>query len=673
MPAPTAEATSSGPVPRALGAVFALLVAAFGAVATLKPIADLDLFFHLKEGEQILDTHAVPRIDTFSFTFAGRPIRLVDAGSDALLAWLHRAGGLEAMMVLTALLVAVALLVAAARISAARPSLLLLVGALVLVFATSAFRFIVRPQTFMFVLLGVELWLFERAEAEAQRARRRRALWWMLPLLALWSNLHSSSLIGVTLLGAYCLGRMTTAVRARGLGAARREIVELIALAAAGAAASLVASNPLGRIATLRDVMASSYVAQVITEWQPPSPSLLMGPTGALAALVIVGFALDRRRVAAWEWLVHGVSLWLALRHVRFVPLAALVTGPAGALHLARAALDSPRLALAPLRPAADRALAALLVAGAALVAFGLDEPTPWLGDARRPRFALADDRYPVAAADWIARERPAGHMFHSYLFSGYLLYRLAPETPVFIDGRNSNLYDEAFLREIVECGPKTWRALFAKYAIDFAVVVHGDLAASIGADKSWALVWFDDLSAIYVRRGGPNDALVERRGYRALSLSALPTLLGSAAQADPALVQTLLDEAGRAVAEAPLAALPLSLRAMVRRALGDAAGSERDLVDAVGRNPRLADPWYRLALVHLDAGRADLARVELAHAVELRPEHSGYRELWALACLRLGDREAAREAARPLAPSRAELETLLDRLEQTSIGRPPR
>lgn len=642
--------------------VVALVVCVFAAVGTLRPVADPDLHWHLATGRWIVEHRAVPRVDPFSHTFAGQPWRLVDWASDVVLALVHRWWGVRGLQLVTAGTVAVAMAVAALRMRrAVRPgSLLLGVLFLLLIYASSAFRFSVRPQTFMMVLVGIELWLFERADGSG----RRRWPWWVVPLIALWSNVHGSSFIGVTLVEAYVVGRLF-ALRASPWSVVRNDVLEGCILGALSVLAAFAAPNPLGRFSTVKEVFFSSYVQRTITEWQRTEPSMLLGPLGILAAMSLLGFVVDRGRVPFWEVLVHGVVAWLAVRHVRFVPLFALVTGPAGYVHLAMAVdrVLGSRGATRPVRWV-EHGLVACVLTAAWVIAYGLDVPTRWLGGARRPRWGLARDLYPVAAADFLARERLQGRMFNSFVFGGYLIERLGPRVGAFVDGRTSNVYSEEFLRDVVNLGPHNWVALFDRYRIEYAVVVHDALGAAIAAHPAWQLVFFDDVAMVLVRRQGANTEVARRRGYQLLT----PGRLFGGFAREMLVADTLARlraEAERAVREAPHAALPLEMRAMVRAAQGDLQGFEQDLRTATVRNPELPDPWYRLGRYHLFKGRHDVARQEFERAVALRPEVRSYREMLAIACWLEADHDGARAAAATLARPGQSVDDVLEGLSR--------
>src|SRR5580698_7329630 len=60
-----------------------------------RPLADADIGWHIRTGELILATHAVPHTDPFSSTMQGQPWFAWEWLYDAELAVLHQACGLN--------------------------------------------------------------------------------------------------------------------------------------------------------------------------------------------------------------------------------------------------------------------------------------------------------------------------------------------------------------------------------------------------------------------------------------------------------------------------------------------------------------------------------------------------------------------------------------------------
>src|SRR5271157_2480281 len=71
-----------------------------------RPLADADIGWHIRSGEQILATHSLPRTDPFSSTMQGQPWFAWEWLYDILLGSLHHACGLNGVVWLCALLVA---------------------------------------------------------------------------------------------------------------------------------------------------------------------------------------------------------------------------------------------------------------------------------------------------------------------------------------------------------------------------------------------------------------------------------------------------------------------------------------------------------------------------------------------------------------------------------------
>ena len=70
--------------------------------AVLAPMSAIDLAYHLRAGGEILDTGAIPVVDTWTFTAAGLPWVDQQWGAQAVLAVVERVGGWTGLVVLRA-------------------------------------------------------------------------------------------------------------------------------------------------------------------------------------------------------------------------------------------------------------------------------------------------------------------------------------------------------------------------------------------------------------------------------------------------------------------------------------------------------------------------------------------------------------------------------------------
>ena len=73
--------------------------------ALLASLSSVDLAYHLRAGDEILRTGAIPRIDTWTFTADGLPWLDQQWGSQVILAAVYRIGGWTGLALLRAGLV----------------------------------------------------------------------------------------------------------------------------------------------------------------------------------------------------------------------------------------------------------------------------------------------------------------------------------------------------------------------------------------------------------------------------------------------------------------------------------------------------------------------------------------------------------------------------------------
>jgi hypothetical protein len=549
------------------------LFGAFVAALRVTPLYDPDYFWHLRTGQYVLAHRAVPAVDPFSHTFAGRPWHYVDWLADMLMYGLWRAGGHALAIVAFALAGGLAVALAlghALCATGARVGAALVTGALVA--AAVVFRVTPRPQTLTFALLALELWVLESAR------RRPRLLTVIPPLITLWQNLHSSAMIAWLVLGVFATGATVDRARGRAGGAPVRAAW---LTTGAGALALLAAPKPLDRLAAGWAHLGDPRVAAVLPEWSaiwqlgaplPWAVALALLVLCALLALVRVPRPpLDRVLAAA------GLTV-MAARTIRFVPLAAIALAP---------------LALAGIASVLERlsGRARGWVAGAvALACAGLLVPQ------RKPFGTGVDASYfPVDAARWVQRHDVRGRMYNDFFFGGYLLWSVGERHPVFIDGRSLALYGIDFVADVSNATPPTLARLLPRYDVGFGVVYSDSRLAWFQRREGWSLVYFDDTASVVVR-DRDNPDLAARAGYRRLHPSEWAGDVDALAR-DPAAIPEAAREAARAVAEAPQSALARVMVASVALAAGDAGRAEAAIAEALALRPGFV-PALRARLV---------------------------------------------------------------------------
>ena len=191
---------------------------AFVAELSLRPMAESDLFFRIKAGQEILASHGLPGRNLFSFTYPDHPD--IDAAwlFEVAAAALHARGGFPAVVIAktVVLLAAFAAAFWLCRRRGAGPA------ASALALAAAAYvgreRFVERPH--IFSLLGAVglLAAIDALDGRARQARRARRDRRCVAGVALWANLHARGVRGAAGAGVRRRGRAAGCADRRGRG-----------------------------------------------------------------------------------------------------------------------------------------------------------------------------------------------------------------------------------------------------------------------------------------------------------------------------------------------------------------------------------------------------------------------------------------------------------------------
>jgi hypothetical protein len=465
-----------------------------------RPSVDSDTWWHLRAGTWMLEHGQVLTQDPFSTTRLGEPWLNVNWLSQIGLAVVWQVAGYAGLNLLVAALVTAGFVFVYWQCVG---SAYLKAFVLVLAAAASAIYWAARPQMASFLLASV----FAYVLAEYRRPGRNW-LWALPPLMLLWANLHGGFAIGFLLLGGTLAGQAAS----RLFGPPRQGVLDWrgigwVALTTL-ACAAMVAVNPFGlRLYAIPFQTVSIGVLQdFIQEWQSPNFHLLSVQLFLWLLLAAFGaVALGRRRIDLTDLLLFGGFTYLALVAARNISIVALLAPPLITRHVSAGIADlrdrRPRLASVLDPPAAPNRYpllnwALVGVVGLAVLVKVADAASPAANDLALRRKA------PVEAVDYLAQAQPAGPLFNSYNWGGYLMWRLYPAYPVFVDGR-TDLYANDLLSAYVRTaqGAAGYAELLDQYSINLVLVETGSpLLARLDQTQAWVLIYADDIATLYQR-----------------------------------------------------------------------------------------------------------------------------------------------------------------------------
>ncbi len=466
--------------------------------------------WHIQTGDNIIDTHAVPTADAYSFTRHGQPWVQTQWLGDVLMALAGRTAGYPLIALLTAIILALLFrAVYRAHVSAGGwPTVALLIT--LLATGAASGHFLARPLIATTVGLPLCFWW---ATQYARGQISTRQAWLLVPIAALWANLHPGVLGGIATVGLTSVGLLISATFTRDhrRGAAKRALT-LLAISLAMGAATLINPYGLGWHRWIAHLTTLTALPHYVDEWQPPvwtDPDCIAA--GLLLTLATLTLLVRRRGINLSEALVLTFWLAQAAQHYRHLPVAALLVALQSARLLANVRIESsPLRTLAKRLPlfsadmrAAEQRTAGGLVSAAIvavliiLVGTNVRIPVIDLAHAGPPA-----DKYSAGALNHLRQHPPGGHLFHDMKYGG-LIIRDVPATPVFIDDR-FGLYGDAFIKQyIATMGDPDGHAddLFDRWQITAVLVdSNAPFCHWLSTQPDWTQTYRDRIATIYTR-----------------------------------------------------------------------------------------------------------------------------------------------------------------------------
>ncbi|HUS48312.1 MAG TPA: hypothetical protein VM098_09335, partial [Phycisphaerae bacterium] len=438
----------SGPWPTV--AVVALVLTAMAANFTREQ--DFDAFWHLAAGKWMLGHQAVLDFDPYTSEPEDPNARWVNVYwlFQVILAALHSVGGFSALTVLQCLMAGAAFFVFAASLRRhVAPGWLIFSGlVMVPVFAN---RMRMRPEMFTLPFLMATVALLEHA----RRDGRTRRLWWLVPIMLTWVNMHGLYFLGLVLIWTAMLGALVDSRLRRGAMAGSLPTQAALAPLLLATAVCLVSPWPLESMLHPLKLWSrisgeAFYYTYGVAEFRPTYEHLSAHPVAmALLGLSAAAMAVNARRVPISHllWLVpFGL---LGLMAVRNLSLLAPVCGYLLAWHggqvLGRIASGRNRLARAGRYATWAMAAAAL----AAVAGYATEYTYRVTGSGRRFGAGLARDYYPVALAKYLGSlQAPGDVLALNFGDASTFIYYSYPTRRVWMDGRLEIRSLERFRRQ---------------------------------------------------------------------------------------------------------------------------------------------------------------------------------------------------------------------------------
>jgi hypothetical protein len=503
-------------VPSVADSIFvALLGTLVFTPLAVRLLGDAGIGWHIRAGQQIMATHVIPHVDSFSSSMQGKPWFAWEWLYDIL------AGELDANLGLNGVVWLIAVVIAATfawlfRLLLARGTHMLIALALfLLALSASTIHFLARPHVFSWLFTLAWFWILDSSEPDGLAEKDRSRMLWMLPLLMLiWVNVHGGLLLGFVLLGIFWLAAVWNWFRA-GQGriegvlqkiASRNRARDLAAVGVLSIAASLV--NPYGwkLHSHIYSYLSNRFVMDHVAEFQSPNfhdlaPKCFL----VLLLIAIAAFVARGRELRMSQVLTALFAIYTGLYASRNLPvssiLLAMVVGPL--ISSKTPAQGFFQYGFFQRMTELESSLRGhIWPIAAILVTLWIAANTGRIGSKVVMNAHFDSKRMPVEAVNFLEKFAAKGPVLSTDYWGGYLIYRLYPRVQVVVDDRH-DLYGAEFFKFYLKMlrGESGWEEFLGQHEASCLLLPKDAALSNILLEgNQWKAIYQDDVGIVFVR-----------------------------------------------------------------------------------------------------------------------------------------------------------------------------
>jgi hypothetical protein len=485
-------------------------------------IEDTDIWVHLSIGREIFNLHAIPSTEPFAYPAFGQEFRYGSWIFGLLLYVTYLVGGYAGIVLLKAAIVClgVAILYKDASSPLKMPVVSLITLSIFVVL--SRYRFVERPDIVLMVLMPFTIYALNAY------VYQQKKLIYALPAIAtIWAGSQASFILMFVPFIAFIFGgsvqcklRNRLPVGSYPFNPGQIKTISIILLLSV--AATLINPYPFSQYSLGFAGLTMKWAKQNIAELGPLStPELVQ--LCLVVAVTLISFILNRKRFSLVHLLLVLPFFILPLSARRFLFFTGIIVTPVIARNITEFISNSSGKIWSKLYK--NPLVIFLIIAWiAAYTALGLAGKQPLGYDFKLFGLGVNEAIVPAGTVRYMDQNGISGRISNPFHFGGYIIWTGFPKRTVFIDPRGG--LPEAFLERFSR-GIST-EQLYKEFGFEAIISSYpqrvagsGKLYGAVVSDPNWALVQWDDVSLLYLRRGGKYQSLIQRDEYRYVSPAA--------------------------------------------------------------------------------------------------------------------------------------------------------
>ena len=390
------------------------------------------------------------------------------------------------------------------------------------------YRFVERPDIILMLFLAFNIYSLNTFVQEG------KPYLYFLPIVqGLWANIHPSvSLMAIPFIAFIAGGFFQRLIQGR-LGyqylftPSYRQIAIMAVVFAASIFASLINPYTSSQLTAPAGLITSSWWMDEVFELEPPTWDTWKSPF-IFSGVILVSFLLlmIRKKISLIHLIMVLPSIYIGLSGLRFMFLIGIVGGPIIARNINTAVTvefwNSLREAKI-YKPLVVGSLAGILLITILTISgkgpFNLPDKV----------FGLSTDyeQLPEGGLKYLDERGINGRLFNTFQWGGYITWRDHPKRMTFVDGRGAISSDLLESLGKARFQPNVLNNLSERYGFEVVLLHYNPIVSKalqsknpdvdlglFAAPKDWALVYWDDISMVYLRRTSSLKNIVDKDAY---------------------------------------------------------------------------------------------------------------------------------------------------------------
>jgi len=454
-------------------------------------LTDVDLWGHLKFGEDILKTRTVPRYDSYSYSHHGQRWINHEWLAELLFYAVFKTATSTGLIFLKVVLGFITTLLIFFSLKNKTENSVLKIIFLTLALSVINYGFLTRPQVFTYLFFTLLLFLIDKYE----NAKKSYLLYPIPFIFLLWCNLHGGFIAGVGFLFLYLIFKILE----------RNASKDLVIITSLAALLTLINPNGIGLWAFL--VKSLSVPRPYIYEWKMMEFASLYIGYFLLLLLTIIGIASSKVKKIPYELAVLFIGAVFSFLHHRHMVLFAI-----------SAAVYAPRYLDALLKSRFKKIEEKIPNKAAISLIFLLFLyflfMAPYKGEGNPFKIKIQDE-YPLEAIYFMRDNGICGNIFPFFNWGEMCIRELPVGNRVFFDGRYKTLYSDDFINGYFEVlyGRQNYKGFLSGFPETDIMFLHrmNPLRLKLVNDREWVLVYSSTTGWIFLKNNKKNKDLIDK------------------------------------------------------------------------------------------------------------------------------------------------------------------